>query len=197
MSFPVPHSFCSSPLIGLNEQKARGSKHTIPNSNVGKESISQTISALEHWRFNHAYLYQDIPEAKDTLHSDCCIKTIEAAKKHDEPKRVASSQALKAAGTSSGELCLHLLNLCHADDLPPSLRHLHRGRTCVLCHLVPAELFRDTASLCWSSGCSHATFLHHNSCAWWQLSDPALVRFVCVPHPHEQCLSWKEGASKP
>src|ERR1700761_4113112 len=197
MSFPVPHSFCSCPLIGLNEQKARGGKRTIPNSNVGKESISQTISALEHWRASHAYLYQDIPQANKALRDDWRIKTIEAAKKHDEPKRIASSQALKAAGTSSGELFLCLLSLCHADDLTPSLRHLHRGRTCVLCHLVPAELFRTTANLYWSSGCSHAALLHHNSCAWWQLLDPALVRFVCVSHPHEQCLSWKKGASKP
>lgn len=119
MSFPVPHSFCSCPLIGLNEQKARGGKRTIPNSNVGKESISQTISALEHWRASHAYLYQDIPQANKALHGDWRIKTIEAAKKHDEPKRIASSQALKAAGTSSGELFLCLLSLCHADDLPP------------------------------------------------------------------------------
>ena len=68
------------------EQTSRGSKHTIPNSNVGKESISQTISALEHWRFNHANFYQDIPDVKERLRDDSCIKTIETAKKHDEPK---------------------------------------------------------------------------------------------------------------
>lgn len=80
-----------------------GRKCTIPNSNVGKEAISQVISALEHWRFHHAHLYQDIPDAQIPLRSDSRVRTIETAKKHDEPKRVESSQALKAAGTSSGK----------------------------------------------------------------------------------------------
>jgi hypothetical protein len=80
-----------------------GRRSTIRNSNVGREAISQVISALEHWRFNHAHLYRGIADAQTPLRSDSRVRTIEAAKKHDEPKRVESSQALKAAGTSSGQ----------------------------------------------------------------------------------------------
>ncbi|KAF8258304.1 hypothetical protein EI94DRAFT_1708110 [Lactarius quietus] len=72
----------------MHEKQMMGEKCTIPNSYVGKESISQTISALEHWRFHHA-------------HQTLWVRTIEKAKKHDEPKWIESSQALKAAGTSS------------------------------------------------------------------------------------------------
>ncbi len=102
-----------------------GSKCTIPNSNVGKESILQTISALKHWWFNHAYCYQDVPDALIPLRSDSWVKTIEMAKKHDEPKRIESSQALKAIGSSLGQPFSCLSSLCHADDLP--LRYVHRG----------------------------------------------------------------------
>jgi hypothetical protein len=100
---PWSTSFGYHPLNDSDVQKKTGSKHTIPNSNVGKEAISQTISALEHWRCHHAHCYRDIPEAQTPLRSDCRVKTIEAAKKHDEPKRIESSQALKATGSSSGQ----------------------------------------------------------------------------------------------
>src|SRR6266702_6366050 len=106
-------------------QKKTGSKCTIPNSNVGKESISQTISALEHWRFNHAYCYRDVPDALVPLRSDSRVKTIETAKKHDEPKRIESLQALKATGSLSDQPFSHLSSLRHADDLP--LRYGHGG----------------------------------------------------------------------
>ena len=42
------------------QKQKRGSKETIPNSNLGKEAISQAISALENWRFNYAHHYWDI-----------------------------------------------------------------------------------------------------------------------------------------
>jgi hypothetical protein len=45
-----------------------------------------------------------VPDAQTPLRSDYRVKTIETAKKHDEPKRVESSQALKATGSSSGKL---------------------------------------------------------------------------------------------
>lgn len=77
------------------------------------------ISALEHWRYNNAHLFRDIPDTQRTLRSDNRIKTIESAKKHDEPKRVESSQALKAAGTSSGQpsLCPHQAGAMLIDHL--------------------------------------------------------------------------------
>jgi hypothetical protein len=59
---------------------------TIPHSCVGKESISQTISALENWRVHHAHLYEDDRYAQVSLCDDNWIKTMEMAMKHDEPK---------------------------------------------------------------------------------------------------------------
>lgn len=104
-AFPITAAKASMYLgyESTREKKKTGSKLTIPNSNVGKESISQSISALENWRFDHAHHYRDIPEAQTVLRSDARVKTIEKAKRHDEPKRVESSQALKATGSSSGQ----------------------------------------------------------------------------------------------
>jgi hypothetical protein len=47
-------------------------------------------------------LYKDNIEAQISLRSDNRIKVIEDASKRNEPKRIENSQALKAAGTSSG-----------------------------------------------------------------------------------------------
>ncbi len=75
----------------------------IPNLNVGKESISQTISMLECWQLNHTHEYQAIPKTQTGLRLDAQVKTTERAKRHNEPKRVESLQALKATSSSSGE----------------------------------------------------------------------------------------------
>ena len=89
-------------------QCQRGSSNkTIPGSTVGKSLISQTISALENWRVNNHHMYKDNIDAQIGLRMDNRIKVIEDAVKRNEPKRIVSSQALKAAGTSSG-LCLLL-----------------------------------------------------------------------------------------
>jgi hypothetical protein len=97
--------------MGAFLQKKTGSRtETIQDSSVGKESISQAISALENWRFKHAHLHRDVADAQITLRSDYRIKTIEKAKKHDEPKRIESSQALKATGSSSGNAFVIFLN---------------------------------------------------------------------------------------
>jgi hypothetical protein len=85
--FPSPFVFLWLPSTELvHKQKMMGRKSTIPNLNVGKEAISQAISALEHWCFNHAHMYRDIPDAQTPLRSDSRVRTIETAKKHDEPK---------------------------------------------------------------------------------------------------------------
>jgi hypothetical protein len=53
-----------------------------------------------------------VPDAQTPLRSDYRVKTIETAKKHDEPKRVESSQALKATGSSSGKpSCPHTIRM--------------------------------------------------------------------------------------
>jgi hypothetical protein len=101
--------FLFSPLFFLficelfHCQRARGSRTvTVPNSTIGKSMVSQAISALENWRLNHHHLYKDIIEAQIGLRSDNRIKTIEDAAKKNEPRRIETSQVLKASGTSSG-----------------------------------------------------------------------------------------------
>jgi hypothetical protein len=103
-------------------QRKRGSNETIPNSTVGKQVISQKISALENWRVNHHHLYKDNMEAQISLRFDNRIQRIESAAKHNEPKRTASSQVLKAAGTSSGKS--HFRSNVPLVD--PCCRHVHR-----------------------------------------------------------------------
>jgi hypothetical protein len=103
---PKVSSLCIVLIQPLNPsfmQCKRGSNDIVPNSTVGQQVISQKISALENWRLNHHHLYKDDPEAQISLRLDNRIRRIESAAKHNEPKWTASSQALKAAGTSSGE----------------------------------------------------------------------------------------------
>jgi hypothetical protein len=132
-------------------EKTGGKQTTIPNSNVRKEST------LEHWWFNHAHYFWKVPSVQTPLHSDSWVKTIETAKKHNEPKCVESSQALKATGSSSGQLFSCLWSLGHTDDF--FLRHIHRGGTHLMCHVVPTKKFWDTVCLCWSSRWCYASFL--------------------------------------
>ena len=69
---------------------------------MGKSHIVQVILALEYWRFQNHHHYKDIPEAQVSLWNDNRIHTLEACSKHNEPKWIENSQALKAAGSSSG-----------------------------------------------------------------------------------------------
>jgi hypothetical protein len=67
--FPV--SVVTSSVDGLQCSKSKkGQQEDISNSNLGKEAISQAISALKNWQFNHAHHYQDIHNAQVQLHSD-------------------------------------------------------------------------------------------------------------------------------
>ena len=145
----IPRPIGAHPLNNMSEQKKTGSKLIIEHSNIGKESISQTVSALEHWRFNHAHFYRDDPDVQVPLRYDTWVQTIEMAKKHDEPKRVESAQALKATGCSSGQpfLSMHAGFFHRPDKFP--LRHIHGGGTHAMFHLVPAALLGETAPLHW------------------------------------------------
>ena len=84
-------------------QHRHGSSEIIPGSVVGLSVIKQMISALEYHRFQHQHTYKHIPESQVGLQLDVRIRRFEFAAKHDEPKRVESTQVLKAAGSSSGE----------------------------------------------------------------------------------------------
>jgi hypothetical protein len=74
------------------------------------------------------------------LRSDYRIKTIESSAKHDEPKRIESSQLLKATGSSAGECCppfrVRPSKVTHEEFAFPSLRHVHRDGADQVLHVV-------------------------------------------------------------
>ena len=82
-------------------QRRHGSSEIIPGSIVSLSVIKQMISALEYHRFQHQHTYKHIPESQVGLRHDTRICRFESAAKHDELKRVESTQVLKAAGSSS------------------------------------------------------------------------------------------------
>jgi len=80
-------------------------------SRIGRSSLSQCLSALEQWRFNHQHeeIYKRCPESHVKLRDDHRIKTIETGARATEPERVAESQELKAYGVLNGALFFLLL----------------------------------------------------------------------------------------
>ncbi|KAH9178185.1 hypothetical protein EDB89DRAFT_1151160 [Lactarius sanguifluus] len=93
-------------------KRRHGSSEEIPGSVVGASVIKQTISALEYHRAEHQYLHTDVPEAQIGLRLDRRIHCIEVAAQHNEPKRIASAQALKASGSSSDTYTVEDLKRC-------------------------------------------------------------------------------------
>lgn len=70
---------------------------------MGKSHIAQVINALEKHRLNHEHEHPPGHETRVPLRKDSRIRAFESASKHNEPSRVAKSQAIKAAGTTSGQ----------------------------------------------------------------------------------------------
>lgn len=76
---------------------------------MGVSTIKAVISALEYQRRKDAHLYPNDIEADKPLRKDDRIRKIEAAVKHNQPKKVAEAQSLKAAGSSLGVLYLFVI----------------------------------------------------------------------------------------
>src|SRR6266481_3989682 len=83
-------------------QRKRGSSVAIPGTSIGKSQVLQIISALEHHRFHHQHEHKGNVDAQTNLCTDNRIRVFETASKHNEPKRAAMAQALKAARSSAG-----------------------------------------------------------------------------------------------
>ena len=84
-------------------QLKRGSRsETIEGSSLGKSHIAQVVNALENHRLNHEHEYPRDHETRTSLRKDARIRAFESASKHNEPSRIERSQAIKAAGTTSG-----------------------------------------------------------------------------------------------
>ncbi len=82
----------------------------VEGSALGRYAISQVISALEWRRKDRLHMYRKDadPDIRLSLRDDERIRQIELVVKHDEPKRIAKAQALKAAGSSAGTFAIHL-----------------------------------------------------------------------------------------
>lgn len=98
----LPHIYNRTDYIPIQRKSA--DERSLTGSAVGVATIKQVISALEHWRFVNQSRYKHDPEAQRTLRADPQICAFESAAAHDEPKRIQMAQALKAAGTSAGEI---------------------------------------------------------------------------------------------
>jgi hypothetical protein len=70
---------------------------------MGKSHIAQVINALEKHRLNHEHEHPPSHETRVPLRKDSRIRAFESASKHNEPSWVVKSQAIKAAGTTSGQ----------------------------------------------------------------------------------------------
>ena len=131
----------------------------IPGTSIGKSQVSQIISALEHHRFHHQHEYRAIAEAQINLRTDNRIWVFETASKHNEPKRAAMAQVLKAAGSSAGGLpaaypsrCLHELTyLCLTPDTYTTHQLVQCSMWCLTNYTAgPRQVFigiRDRAML--------------------------------------------------
>ncbi|TEB29583.1 hypothetical protein FA13DRAFT_1793239 [Coprinellus micaceus] len=75
----------------------------IPNTSLGRNSISQIINALEKYQQNHQCdnIYCGHDDLNKTLRKYPDIQSIESALKVNEAKRQSKSQELKANGTQS------------------------------------------------------------------------------------------------
>lgn len=71
---------------------------------MGAQTVKQVISALESARKLEQHLYRDNPDAREPLRLDTCIQELQRAAANNESSRVLTSQTLKAAGSSAGEV---------------------------------------------------------------------------------------------
>ena len=78
-------------------------------TNVGKEVIKSTISALENHRKMNQHLHVNMPGSQTKLRDDVRVREIEQAAMHHEPDRHKKSQTLKAAGASAGRVRVHYI----------------------------------------------------------------------------------------
>ena len=100
---------CSCTNLSSFTQLRRGSKSvTIEGSSLGKSHIAQVINALENHGLNHEHEYPWDHKTRTSLQKDAHIRAFESSSKHTEPSRVERSQAIKAAGTTSGVFELQL-----------------------------------------------------------------------------------------
>jgi len=100
--------FCSCSyihnLIMYSQRNNRG--HEIGGSSVGKESIKQSINALQRYMKEHQHLpeYQDCPETWMPLRDQEWVKIYENAAYANEPTRIKNAHTMKSKGTSAGKL---------------------------------------------------------------------------------------------
>jgi len=94
--------YSSLPLLTI--QKRNSSGREISGTSVGKESIKQSINALQRYMREHQHLpeYAGCQETQHLLRNQDWVKVYEQAASANEPMRVKNAHALKAKGTSAG-----------------------------------------------------------------------------------------------
>jgi hypothetical protein len=89
-------------LSSLAQLKRRSKSAMIEGSSLGKSHMAQVVNALENHQLNHEHEHPQDHETRTSLWKDACIHAFESASKHNEPSGIERSQAIKAAGTTSG-----------------------------------------------------------------------------------------------
>lgn len=78
----------------------------MDGTSVGKESIKQSISALQRYIHEHQHEpeYFNCPDTRIPLRSQDIVKIFETSASASEPKRIQNAHLLKAKGTVNGKI---------------------------------------------------------------------------------------------
>ena len=86
-------------------QLKQGSKsETVEGSSLGKSPHHTGHQCIGESWLNHEHKHPQDHETQVSLWKDVHICAFKSASKHNEPSRIEKSQAIKAAGTTSGAL---------------------------------------------------------------------------------------------
>ncbi|PPQ70700.1 hypothetical protein CVT25_010617 [Psilocybe cyanescens] len=82
-----------------NKRTSRGNEKS--GTSLGKDSIKQTISALQRYMKEHQHepLYQNCPDTRISLRDQDWVKKFEEAASAREPQRIADAHTAKSKGT--------------------------------------------------------------------------------------------------
>lgn len=127
------------------------------------------------------YKHLSDPEVCRKLRDDARIRAAETSAKRNEPKRIASSQALKATGSSAG-LSVALVSSLYVTHA--MCRHLHGARAPEVCRLVPQRAKEPEQGLSWPSGPRHVFVGCMHRIPRRELADAPVVRHLPIyDHP--------------
>ena len=131
--------------------KRESRSETVEGSSLGKSHIAQVVNALENHRLNHEHEYPRDHETRVSLRKDVRIRAFESASKHNEPSRIKKSQAIKAAGTTSGVSSQLAATSVVVIADGGCTRHVLQGGAFPVLALGADRLLGETSHLRWSA----------------------------------------------